>query len=77
MQRAKLAGQAGLMRAIAAILIGLFATGGGLALEAGSVARDKAIRECSAVANKFKQRTWGAFEHHQYRTCMKRHDQKE
>jgi hypothetical protein len=69
--------RAGFTRAIAAILIGLVATTGGLALEAGSFARDKAIRECSAVANKFKQRTWGAFEHHQYRTCMKRHDQKE
>ena len=52
-------------------------TTGGLAREGGSVARDKAIRECSAVANKFKQRTWGAWEHHQYRSCMKRHDQKE
>jgi hypothetical protein len=65
------------MRAIAAVLIGLFTTTGGLALEAVSVARAKAIRECSAVANQFKQRTWGAWEHHQYRTCMKRHDQKE
>ena len=69
--------RAALARAIAAILIGLFATTGGFAFEAGSFARDKAIRECSAVANKFKQRTWGAWEHHQYRTCMKRHDQKE
>lgn len=65
------------MRTIAAILIGLFTTTGTLALEAGSIARDKAIRECSAVANKFKQRTWGAWELHQYRTCMKRHEQVE
>jgi hypothetical protein len=65
------------MRAIAAILIGLFTTVGSPALEGGSVARDKAIRECSAAANKFTQRTWGAWELHQYRSCMKRHDQKE
>jgi hypothetical protein len=69
--------RAGFMRAIAAILIGLSMTTGGLAREGESVARDKAIRECSAVASKFKQRTWGAWEHHQYRSCMKRHDQKE
>jgi hypothetical protein len=65
------------VRTIAAILIGLFASTASLAAEPMSAARDTAIRECNAVANKFKQRTWGAWEHHQYRTCMKRHDQKE
>lgn len=65
------------MRIIAAILIGGFATTAGLALERTSVAREKAIRECNAIANKFKQRTWGAMELHQYRTCMTKLDQKE
>jgi hypothetical protein len=64
------------MRTIA-ILIGLFTATAGLASERLSAARGKAVRECSEVANKFKQRTWGAMEHHQYRTCMKRHDEKE
>ena len=65
------------MRTFVAILIGLLTATAGVALEPVSGTRDKAIRECNAVANRFKQRTWGAMEHHQYRTCMKRRDEKE
>ena len=64
------------MRTIAIILIGSFTATAGFAREQG-VARDKAIRECSEAANRFKQVTFGAWEHHQYRTCMKMREQKE
>ena len=69
------------MRAFVAILIGLLAATAGLysatAQEPISAARDKAIRECNAAADKYKPRIWGAWELHQYRICMKRREEKE
>src|SRR5262245_56643073 len=66
----------GFMRTFVAILIGLFMATAGSAQEVSAV-RGKALRECNAAADKFKQRIWGTWELHQYRTCMKRQEQKE
>jgi len=40
-------------------------------------ARAKALRECSASANKFIQHIWGDFEIDVYPACMARHGQPE
>ena len=42
-----------------------------------SGARASALRECSAIANRFDQKTWGVFQGYQMRACMNEHGQME
>jgi hypothetical protein len=42
-----------------------------------NASRDTAIRECSALAARYSEYTWGNFEIYQYRSCMAQHGQVE
>jgi hypothetical protein len=42
-----------------------------------SAARAQALRECSAVASRYPQYTWGDTEITEYRDCMAQHGQQE
>jgi hypothetical protein len=40
-------------------------------------ARERAVQECSVLAQKYSQSMWGHFQLDQYRTCMADHGQPE
>ena len=40
-------------------------------------ARERAIQECSVLAQRYSQSTWGHLQLDQYRTCMADHGQRE
>ena len=42
-----------------------------------SVERANALRECSAIANRFDQKTWGVYQGAQMRACMNQHGEPE
>jgi hypothetical protein len=46
-------------------------------VQGGAKARAAAIRQCSAVAAKYTEYTWGDMEIQQYRACMAEHGQVE
>jgi len=40
-----------------------------------NAAREKAVHECSVMASKYTQSTFGSAQLHMYRTCMMEHGQ--
>jgi hypothetical protein len=40
-----------------------------------NAAREKAVHECSVMASKYTQSTFGSTQLHMYRTCMMEHGQ--
>jgi hypothetical protein len=45
--------------------------------EEGTSPRAKALHDCSTMADKFTQYTWGSTQIDQYRACMTEHGQQE